>query len=80
MISESSKVGTSSKVKSNPKTKSKVPRSLANSRFNYFVQCKHDLKNASTCPMCKLVNIVTRQHFIDEKAKVDQDHEQSFIE
>ena len=79
MISESIKVGTSSKVKSNPKTKSKAPRSLANSRFNYFVQCKHDLKNASTCPMCKLVNIVTRQHFIDEKAKVDQDHEQSLL-
>jgi hypothetical protein len=67
------------KAKVVPKVKAKPQKLAANSRFNYFVQCKHDLKHAATCPMCKLVTMVTRKHFDDEREKLERAHEQSLI-
>lgn len=51
----------------------------ANSRFNFLINCKHDLKNAYGCPMCKLVHMVTRKHFDDEREQNRLAHEQSLV-
>lgn len=69
--------GLSSKGKVVPKAKPK-PKPTSN-RLQYFVNCKHDLKHAATCPMCKLINIVTKKHFDDEREQIRMAHEQSHI-
>ena len=63
-----------------PKLKGKTAgKSAARNRFNYLVDCKHDLKNAQGCPMCRLIHIVTRKHFDDEREQNRLAHEQSLV-
>jgi hypothetical protein len=74
----SHKVASSQKIKS-PKLKAKPIKAIVPTRFSYLVRCKHDLKNEAGCPMCRLVHLVTKKHFEDEKEEIRMAHEQSII-
>jgi len=48
--------------------------------FQFIADCKHDLKSASkSCPLCKLINSVTKSHFEEEREMSQRAREASIV-
>ena len=56
--------------------KSKPPAAVP--CFQFIADCKHDLKSHS-CPLCKLVNTVTKSHFEDEREQSQRARDASIV-
>ena len=64
-----------------PGRKLKHRHKFGDERFDFIRACKHDLKNGPLdfvrCPLCKLVNTVTKSFFDSEREKQLKNKEES---
>ena len=73
--------GYSGKSVPSPDRKMKHRHKFGDERFDFIRSCKHDLKNGSpeyiSCPLCKLVQNVTKSFFDFEREKQWKSKEES---
>lgn len=57
------------------------PLAVAVPCFQFIADCKHDLKSASphSCPLCKLINTVTKSHFEEEREQSQRARDASVV-